>query len=90
MISVSQDAARGAAPASRQEFSDAMADAMRIMHRDMTAATPTGHVDKDFAAAMIPHHQAGVEMGQGAVAVRTRSGATPACAADDHGPADGD
>jgi hypothetical protein len=35
--------------------------AMATMMRDMTIA-PTGNVDHDFAAAIIPHHQGAIDM----------------------------
>jgi hypothetical protein len=37
--------------------------AMSKMHRDMHVA-PTGDVDRDFVAMMIPHHQGAIEMAQ--------------------------
>jgi uncharacterized protein (DUF305 family) len=39
-----------------------MRDAMVRMMRDMEAAPTTRNADKDFLAAMIPHHEAAVEM----------------------------
>ena len=44
------------------EFARALAAGMANMHRDMTAALPTGNADVDFLAAMIPHHAGAVEM----------------------------
>jgi uncharacterized protein (DUF305 family) len=49
------------AAASEEHFQAAMQEAMVRMHRDMSAG-PSGDVDRDFAAMMIPHHQGGVEM----------------------------
>lgn len=37
--------------------------AMLKMHRDMHQP-PSGNVDRDFAAMMIPHHQGAVDMAQ--------------------------
>ena len=42
-----------------EENSAAMSKMMAAM-----AVTPTGDVDKDFIAAMIPHHQGAIEMAQ--------------------------
>lgn len=56
----SPDAVPGVAP--QGEFYKAMAGAMATMHRDMEAARPTGDVDCDFAAMMIPHHQGAIDM----------------------------
>jgi YVTN family beta-propeller protein len=36
--------------------------AMAAMHRAMEAAARSGQVDRDFAAAMIPHHQGAIDM----------------------------
>jgi uncharacterized protein (DUF305 family) len=38
--------------------------AMKKMMHDMAAAKPTGDVDRDFVAMMVPHHQAAVDMAQ--------------------------
>jgi uncharacterized protein (DUF305 family) len=38
--------------------------AMKKMMQDMAAAKPTGDVDRDFVAMMVPHHQAAVDMAQ--------------------------
>src|SRR5882672_7700688 len=38
--------------------------AMTKMMHDMTAVKPTGDVDCDFVAMMVPHHQAAVDMAQ--------------------------
>ena len=46
----------GASPFARQ-----MAEAMRRMDRDM-GIQPSGNVDRDFAAMMIPHHQGAIDM----------------------------
>jgi len=49
-------------PSSDSEaFAAANAAAMAVMMRDMHVA-PSGHVDRDFAAMMIPHHQGAVDM----------------------------
>jgi len=63
-------APRGAAnePASTREFR-AVNDRM---HRDMNIRF-TGNADRDFAAAMIPHHQGAIEMAR----VQLRHGTDP-------------
>src|SRR5258706_9836657 len=38
--------------------------AMQKMMHDMAAVKPTGDVDRDFVAMMIPHHQGAVDMAQ--------------------------
>jgi len=43
------------------------------MHRDMAIAY-TGNPDRDFAAAMIPHHQGAIDMAR----VQLRYGTDPA------------
>ncbi len=47
----------GAALAQTSDFATAMAGAMQRMHQAM-AVPSTGDPDRDFAAMMIPHHQA--------------------------------
>lgn len=42
------------------------------MHRDMTIR-PTGNADRDFAAAMIPHHQGAIDM----AGIQLRHGTDP-------------
>lgn len=63
-------AARPAAnePASTREFRAAN----DRMHRDMNIRF-TGNADRDFAAAMIPHHQGAIEMAQ----IQLRHGTDP-------------
>jgi len=39
-----------------------MAQAMDRMHTAMAAAPRTGQPDRDFLAAMIPHHQGAIDM----------------------------
>ncbi len=55
-------------PASTREFRDANTR----MHRDMDIRF-TGHTDRDFAAAMIPHHQGAIEMAR----IQLRHGRDP-------------
>ena len=45
------------------DFYTATADAMTRMHQAI-AVIPTGDPDRDFAAMMIPHHQAAIDMAQ--------------------------
>ncbi len=56
-------------PASTREFRAANAR----MHRDMDIRY-TGNADRDFAAAMIPHHQGAIEMAR----IQLRHGTDPA------------
>jgi uncharacterized protein (DUF305 family) len=56
-------------PASTREFREANAR----MHRDMDIRF-TGNADRDFAAAMIPHHQGAIEMAR----IQLRHGTDPA------------
>jgi uncharacterized protein (DUF305 family) len=44
------------------QFGQLMSTAMDKMHREMAAPAPTGDPDRDFLAAMIPHHAGAVEM----------------------------
>jgi uncharacterized protein (DUF305 family) len=39
-----------------------MDDAMTVMNQDIKRLPMTGDIDRDFAAMMIPHHQAAIEM----------------------------
>lgn len=44
-------------------FVDRVKDAMSAMMAGMTSA-PTGDVDRDFVAWMVPHHQGAIDMAQ--------------------------
>jgi uncharacterized protein (DUF305 family) len=55
-------------PASTREFREANAK----MHRDMDIRF-TGNADRDFAAAMIPHHQGAIDMAR----IQLRHGRDP-------------
>jgi hypothetical protein len=50
-----------AASAAESQFIAANAEAMAKMMADMTVA-PTGDVDRDFVAMMVPHHQGAIDM----------------------------
>lgn len=45
-----------------RDFYRAMEASMVTMHQQMAAVAPTGDVDRDFAAMMIPHHEGALEM----------------------------
>jgi uncharacterized protein (DUF305 family) len=59
-------ASAGEAPA-QSEFYQAMDGAMTAMDRGMSEAKPTGDIDHDFAAMMIPHHQGAIDMAKGEI-----------------------
>ena len=52
-----------ASPADAAAFDAANAVAMQRMMRGMSAS-PSGNVDTDFVAAMVPHHQGAIDMAQ--------------------------
>jgi uncharacterized protein (DUF305 family) len=54
---------RAAREAEEQQFLFANDLAMSNMNRDMLVP-PTGDIDRDFAAIMIPHHQATIDMAE--------------------------
>jgi uncharacterized protein (DUF305 family) len=53
--------ARPAGDARNASFQRDMAEAMRRMDEGMMIR-PSGNVDRDFAAMMIPHHQGAIDM----------------------------
>ena len=68
-----QHAGHGAAPATAEPASTReLRAANDRMHRDM-AIRYTGNADRDFAAAMIPHHQGAIDMAR----VELRHGTDP-------------
>ncbi len=48
--------------AQANEVAAAFAAANEKMHQAMMAQPPTGNVDQDFVAGMIPHHQGAIDM----------------------------
>jgi uncharacterized protein (DUF305 family) len=52
-----------AADAAESQFLAANEEAMSKMMADMTVA-PTGDIDRDFVAMMVPHHQGAIDMAQ--------------------------
>jgi uncharacterized protein (DUF305 family) len=52
-----------ATPSSESQFLAANEEAMGKMMADMAAA-PTGDIDRDFVAMMVPHHQGAIDMAQ--------------------------
>jgi uncharacterized protein (DUF305 family) len=64
-----------AAPASTSHsFNDLMAQAIDRMHAAMAAVPQTGQPDRDFLAAMVPHHQGAVNMAKAVLLVTTDPG----------------
>ena len=60
------------APASvSASFDTLMAQAMDRMHAAMAAAPRTGEPNRDFLAAMVPHHQGAVDMAKAVLLVTT-------------------
>ncbi len=72
---LAQHAGHGAprAAASEPAYVQELRAANDRMHRDMTIR-PTGSADRDFAAAMIPHHQGAIDMAR----IQIRHGSDPA------------
>jgi uncharacterized protein (DUF305 family) len=54
-------AAPGGADAAESQFIAANEEAMSKMMANMTVA-PTGDIDRDFVAMMVPHHQGAIDM----------------------------
>jgi uncharacterized protein (DUF305 family) len=50
------------AVSTNQSFDTRMAEAMNRMHAAMAAVPTTGYHDRDFLAAMVPHHQGAIDM----------------------------
>jgi uncharacterized protein (DUF305 family) len=60
------------APASAfASFDILMAQAMERMHAAMAAMPQTGQPDRDFLAAMVPHHQGAIDMAKAVLLVTT-------------------
>src|SRR5215210_3467768 len=54
---------------SNQPFDALMAHAMDRMHAAMVTMPTTGQPDRDFLAAMIPHHQGAIDMAKAVLLV---------------------
>lgn len=54
----------GASHGNEASADAAMNAAMATMHEAMAAVKPSGNPDRDFAAMMIPHHQAAIDMAE--------------------------
>jgi uncharacterized protein (DUF305 family) len=66
-VSVASAAVNGAAtPAQQSSEADFLAESNAAMKKMMASMTvkPTGDVDRDFVAMMVPHHQAAIDMAQ--------------------------
>jgi uncharacterized protein (DUF305 family) len=60
-----------AAHRSSQSFDALLTQAMHRMHAAMAAVPQTGQPDRDFLAAMVPHHQGAVDMAKAVLLVTT-------------------
>jgi uncharacterized protein (DUF305 family) len=58
---ISSSQSTPSASTASESFTSLMTQAMERMHKDMSIA-PSGDLDRDFAAMMIPHHQGAVDM----------------------------
>jgi uncharacterized protein (DUF305 family) len=56
-----------------QSFSVLMTQAMDRMHAAMAAVPRKGQPDRDFLAAMVPHHQGAIDMAKAVLLVTTDS-----------------
>jgi uncharacterized protein (DUF305 family) len=54
-----------------QSFDTLMAQAMERMHAAMAALPRTGEPNRDFLAAMVPHHQGAIDMAKAVLLVTT-------------------
>jgi len=54
---------------SSESFDGNMAWSMERMHAGMAAARATGNPDRDFLAAMLPHHQGAIDMAKAVLLV---------------------
>jgi uncharacterized protein (DUF305 family) len=52
-------------------FEGLMAQATERMHAAMAAVPRTGHPERDFLAAMVPHHQGAIDMAKALLLVTT-------------------
>lgn len=55
--------------APEEPFKAAMAEAMQRMHAAMAAVPASGQPERDFLAAMIPHHQGAIDMAKAVLMV---------------------
>jgi uncharacterized protein (DUF305 family) len=56
-------------PVPETSFAAQMTQAMDRMHAAMAGAPRTGQPDRDFLAAMIPHHQGAIDMAKAVLLV---------------------
>jgi uncharacterized protein (DUF305 family) len=54
-----------------QSFDAVMVQAMERMHTAMAAVRASGQPDRDFLAAMVPHHQGAIDMAKAILLVTT-------------------
>ena len=65
-LQIEQEPARATSPeqgdSTNRTFEQMMADAMKVMDRDMYRMAGMGDPDQQFAMMMVPHHQSAIDM----------------------------